>query len=117
MMRSSTHHRGGAFDGAQDAQMRAAAAFQSGQRIVDLGLARLLVVAQERRGGHEPAVDAVTALRHPFLDVRGLQRMRLFRRTEAGTRGDLAVAVGNHRSDTCAYRLIIATYAEGDGWR
>ena len=52
--------------------MRAAPAFHSGQRFPDLRLGRLFVVAQECGGGHEPAIDAVAALRHLLLDVGGL---------------------------------------------
>ena len=60
--------------------------------VLDLGVGRLLVVAQECGGGHDPAVDAIAALRHLLLDIGGLQRMRMFGRAEPGERDDLAVA-------------------------
>ena len=60
--------------------------------LFDLGLGRLLLGREERGGRHDPAVDAVAALRHLLLDVGGLQRMRLLRRAEAGQRHDLGVA-------------------------
>src|SRR5439155_13262813 len=53
----------GALDGAHDAGMGAAAAQVVRQRLLDLGLARLLVVGQEGRRFHDHAVDAVAALR------------------------------------------------------
>ena len=62
------------------------------ERAADLLVGRLLVVAQEGRRGHDPAVDAVGALRHLFLHISGLQRMRLVGRAEAGERDDLLVA-------------------------
>src|ERR1700722_9129481 len=68
----SAHHSGGAFDRLQDAHMRAAAAFQRLQRVFDLSIRRLLLVVQERGGGHDPAVHAVAALRHLFLDIDDL---------------------------------------------
>src|SRR5712692_921457 len=65
----STHHLGGALDRPQNGEMRAAPAFEALQRIPDLALARLLVVAQERRRRHDPAIDAVAALRHLLFDI------------------------------------------------
>src|SRR5262250_1170334 len=54
MASSSTHHFSGALDGAQDAHMSAASAFQALQRGLDLRFGRLLLVAQEGRGRHDP---------------------------------------------------------------
>ena len=93
--------------------VRAAAALQPGQRVADLGVGRLLLVAQERGRGHDPAVDAVAALRHLFLDVSGLQRMRLVRRAEAGERDDLAVADRRDRRDAGADRLAVEMHGAG----
>src|SRR5580692_4657816 len=75
MAPSSTHHLGGTLDRLENADVGAAAALQSGQRVLDLGFARLLVVAQEGSGRHQPAVDAVAALQHLLFDISGLQRM------------------------------------------
>src|ERR1700734_714349 len=92
----STHHLGCALDGAKDRHVRAAPAFKSFERRLDLRFGRLLLVVEKRRRRHDPAVDAVAALWDLFLDVGGLQGMRLVRRAEAGERRDLAVA---HRRD------------------
>src|SRR5580704_5966695 len=113
MALSSTHHRGRALYCAQNGHMRAAAAFQPGQGIADFGIGRLLLVAQERRRGHDPAVDAIGALRHFFLDVSRLQRMRLVRRAEAGERDDLAVADRRDRRDAGADRLAVEMHGAG----
>src|SRR5262249_12111494 len=61
---SSTHHLGRALDRAHDAHMGAAAALEAGERVLDLGIGRLLVAIEQRRRRHDPAVDAVAALRH-----------------------------------------------------
>src|SRR5258705_7192487 len=57
-----------ALDGAQDADMGAAAAFQARQRVADLGVGRPRILVEQRDRGHDPAVEAVAALRHLFLD-------------------------------------------------
>src|SRR6266487_6360 len=88
----STHHRGGTLDRAQDAHVGAAAAFEAGERFSDLRVRRFLRSIEERGRSHDPAVDAVAALRHLLLDVGLLDRMRLLRRAEAGKRDDLAPA-------------------------
>src|SRR5215471_4181897 len=89
MVVSSGHLRLGALDSAQDRHVRSAAAFQAGQRVAQLAFARLGVLLQVRGCGHDPAVDAVAALRHLLLDVRRLQRVRLLRRPQALQGGDL----------------------------
>src|ERR1700683_3096271 len=95
----STHHLGCALDGAQDRHVRAAPAFQSFERRLDLRFGRLLLVAEKRRRRHDPTVDAVAALRNLLLDIGGLQGMRLVRRAEAGKRDDLAVADRRDRGE------------------
>ncbi len=77
----------------------------------------LLVVAQEGRGRHDPAVDAVAALRHLLFDIGGLQRMRLLGRSEPGHRHDLAVADGRHRRDAGADRLAVQMHGAGAALR
>ena len=79
----------GALDRADDAGMRAAAAEIVGERLLDLGLARLLVLREEGRRLHDHAVDAVAALRGLFVDEGLLHRMRLLRRAEPFERHDL----------------------------
>ena len=108
---------GGALDRAQDAHVRAAAALEPFQRLLDLRLGRLLVVAQERRGGHDPAVDAVAALRHLLLDIGGLQRVRLLGRAEARQRHDLGVADRRQRRDAGADRLAVEMHGAGAALR
>src|SRR5690349_13658347 len=97
--------------------MRAAAAFDAGERIFDLRLRGLLVVAQERGGGHEPAVDAVAALRDLFLDVSGLQRMRLLRRAQSGERRDFAIADRRYGRNARADGLAVEVHRAGAALR
>src|SRR6185295_4923823 len=78
----STHRRG-ALDRFENADMRAAPALEPFERLLDLGFGRLLLLGEQSGGGHDPAVDAVAALRHLLLDIGGLQRVRLLRRAEA----------------------------------
>ena len=73
----------GALDGAHDAGMGAAAAEIVGERVLDVALAWLLVLGEERRRLHDHAVDAVAALRGLLVDEGLLHRMRLLRRAEA----------------------------------
>src|SRR5215831_9306278 len=80
----STHHRGGALDRAQDAHMRAAAALEAGERLSDLRVGRLLGLIEECGRRHDPAVDAVAALRHLLFHVGLLDRMGLLGRAKAG---------------------------------
>src|ERR1035437_4998843 len=103
----STHHLGGALDRLENADVRAAAALQSRQRVLDLRFARLLLVAQEGGSGHQPAVDAVTTLRHLLLDISGLQWVRLFWRSQTGQRRNLRVADGGQRCHAGARRLAV----------
>src|SRR5262249_27546578 len=77
MISSSRHALLRALDGAQDRNVRPAAALEAGERVAQLGVSRLRVLLQDRGGSHDPAVDAVAALRHLLLDVGGLQRMGL----------------------------------------
>src|SRR6266571_3931789 len=81
--------RRGALDGLDDADMGAAATEIAGERLSDIGLARLLVLRQERGGLHDHAVDAVAALHRLRVDEGLLHRMRLLDRAEALQRNDL----------------------------
>src|SRR3982750_4895289 len=71
-----------ALDGAQDGNMRTAAALEARERLAQLGIARLRAFFQERGRGHDPAIHAVATLRHLFGDIGRLQRMRLVRRAK-----------------------------------
>jgi hypothetical protein len=90
-----------------NADVGAATALQTGQGVLDLGLTRLLLVSQQGGGGHQPAVDAIAALRHLFLDVSCLQGMRFFRSAQTGERNDLGLAHGGQRCNTRARRLTV----------
>src|SRR5262245_47740804 len=97
--------------------MRAAAALEAGERVLDLVLGRLLLLIEEGGGRHDPAVDAVAALRHLFLDIGLLDRMRLLGRAEAGERHDLAVADGRDRRHAGTDRLAIELHRAGAALR
>src|SRR5258706_5258231 len=75
MVSSLRSRSGSALDCAHDRHVGAAAAFESRERGAYLRIRRFGGVAQQRRRGHHPAVDAIAALRHLFFDVRGLQGM------------------------------------------
>src|SRR4051812_40935687 len=112
-----THHRGGALDRLENADMRAATTFQALERLLDLGFARLLLLGEQRCSGHDPAVDAVAALRHLFLDVGGLQRMRLVRSAETSERHPLVARGVRNRRDAGADRLPVKMHRAGAALR
>src|SRR6516165_3773388 len=62
--------------------MRTAAAFEPGEAVADLLLRGVRGVAQQCRRGHDPAVEAIAALRHLLGDKGCLQRVRLVRGAE-----------------------------------
>src|ERR1700758_2736377 len=64
--------------------MRPAPAFEPRKTVADLLLRGVRGVAQQRRRSHDPAVEAIAALRHLLGDESCLQRMRLVRRAEPG---------------------------------
>src|SRR5262249_22090808 len=97
--------------------MRAAAALEAGERVLDLVLGWLLLLIEEGGSRHDPAVDAVAALRHLFLDIGLLNRMRLLGRAKAGKRHDLAVADGGDRRHARADRLAIEMHRAGAALR
>src|SRR5262249_37538565 len=97
MVTSSAHHLAAAPDRAQNADMRPATAFQTGERVLDLVLGRLLLLIEQGGGRHDPAVDAVAALRHLFLHIGLLDWMRLLWGADAGECHHLAVADGGDR--------------------
>ena len=63
--------------------MGAAAAFETGQALADLGIAGMRLLLEECRRGHDPAIDAVAALRHLLVDIGLLQRMRMLARSQS----------------------------------
>src|SRR5262249_32826668 len=66
---------------------------------------------------HDPAVDAVAALRHLLLHVGLLDRMRLLGRAEAGKGDDLAAAHRRHRRHAGAHRLAVDVHGAGAALR
>src|SRR5260370_20577432 len=86
----SAHHRRRALDRAQDTHVRSAAALEAGERLFDLSVGWFLVLIEERGRGHDPAADAVAALRNLLFYISLLDRMRLLGRAEAGQCDDLA---------------------------
>src|SRR2546422_2338302 len=117
MMCSSRHAALRALDGAQDGHMRAAAALEPGQGVAQLRVARFRVLLEISRGRHDPAVDAVAALRHLLLYVRRLQRMRLFRRAEAFEGSNGLAARGGDRQHARAHRLAVKVHGTSSALR
>jgi hypothetical protein len=93
--------------------MRAAAADQRSQRLLDLVLAGIGRLPQEGSGGHDPAIDAIAALIDLLLDPGGLDRVRLLRGAKAGKRGDLRLADGRHRHQAGAYGDAVDMHRAG----
>src|SRR6266850_3360817 len=114
---SSDHCRLRALDGAHDCHVRAAATFESCERIAQLRVARLRVLLQRGGRRHHPAVDAIAALRHAFGDVSGLQRMRLLGRAETRDGRHLLVCGCRHRQHTGAHRLAVEMHGAGAALR
>src|SRR5437016_5047831 len=77
--------------------MRAAAAFETGEPIAYLLLGGVRHLAQECGCGHDPAVEAIAALRHLLGDEGRLQRVRLLRRAEPGQGRDPGPGRGRDR--------------------
>src|SRR6185312_4012013 len=93
--------------------MRAAAAFQARQALADLGVRGLRVLLQQGSRRHDPAIDAIAALRGLLGDPGGLQRMWLLDRAETGQRRDLGLADRRDRRDAGAHRLAIDMHRAG----
>src|ERR1700704_2626919 len=97
--------------------MRAAAALEPGKGVLDLGVRRLLLLIEQRCRSHDPAVDAVAALRNLLLDIGLLDRMRLFRRAEAGERHHLAGAHCRYRRHAGTHGLAVDMHGTGAALR
>src|SRR5262245_29908040 len=95
MISSSRHALLRTLDGAQDRHVGAATALEAGKRVTQLGVARLRVLPEIRGGGHDPAIDAVAALRHLLGDVGRLQRVRLLGRAQPLDGGDALAATAD----------------------
>src|SRR5262245_44412692 len=104
---SSRHRVGCTTHGAHDRRMRAASALEPLERRLDLGIGRLLLGVEERRRRHDPAVDAVAALRNLLLQERLLHRMRLVRCAEPIEGLDLVTRGIGDRRRAGADRLAV----------
>jgi hypothetical protein len=93
--------------------MRAAAALQASQPVADVGLGGVRLVAQQRRRGHDPAVQAIAALRRLLMDEGRLQRVRVFRRADAGEGDDLGGADLGDRQRAGALRRAVDMHGAG----
>src|SRR3984893_8438039 len=94
---SFTQPTGGAFDGAQDADMAAAAADIVVERLGDLFSRRRRVAVEQRLGRDQNAGQAVAPLPRLLIDKGLLQRMRTVRRAQALDRHDFLAGDGRER--------------------
>src|SRR5262249_26992987 len=97
--------------------MGAATALEAGERLLDLRIGRLLRSIEKCSGSHDPAVDAIAALRHLLLHIGLLDRVRLLRRAEASERDDLAVADRRQRRHAGAHGLPVNVDGAGAALR
>src|SRR6185295_833792 len=97
----------GAFDGTEGGAVGAAAADQVRERGFDLLIGGMRFFLQQRGGGHDPAIDAVGALRNLFFEPSGLHRMGMFGSPEAGEGYDLGVLHRRNRQLAGAHRLTV----------
>src|SRR5579872_6242547 len=99
-MLSRSDRGGGALHGAQDANMRSAAAEIAREFLLDLLVAGVLGLGEKCRRLHDHAVDAIAALHGLLVDKGLLDGMRLLRRAEPLQRDDLLV--GDRRDGDAA---------------
>src|SRR5262249_8950197 len=85
-------------------------AVQAGPAVL---LARVRIAVEQRLGGHDHAVDAVTALSRLLGDEGALQRMRFLDRTQAFDRGDGGIAERADGSDAGTRRLAVDQHRSG----
>src|SRR5262249_14285509 len=87
--------------------MRPAAAEVVGERLLDLGYTRVLVLREQRNRPNDHAVEAIAALRRLLVDERLLHRGRLLRTAEALERYDFSLSHGGELGLTGMHRLVI----------
>src|SRR5216683_8250265 len=97
--------------------MGPAAAFEAGQPLADLAVARVRIILEQRRRGHHPAIDAIAALRHLLVDIGLLDRMRLLGRAEPGEGLDLAAGDRRERGDAGANGSAVEMHGAGAALR
>src|SRR3954447_14986604 len=91
-----------ALDGAQDASVGAAAALEARERFADLHVVRAWILLEQCHRGHDPAVEAVAALRHLLCDEGSLHLVWLVGLADAGERSDGLAAKRIDRGDAGA---------------
>src|SRR5258706_5409206 len=93
--------------------MRPAAADQRIELGLDLVIGRMRIAFQISRRRHDPAIDAIGALRDLLLEPCGLQGMRMLRRPQAGERGDLAFRCSRDRDHAGTNRGAVQVNGAG----
>ena len=93
--------------GFEDLPVPGAAADVAGQRLADLGVGRLGVVAQERGGRDDEARRAEAALHRAGVDERALHRMHLLAVGEILDRAHVAALGGAREDETRAHELAV----------
>jgi hypothetical protein len=99
--------------------MRSATTFEAGEPVADLLLRGMRGVAQQRRRGHDPAIEAIAALRDLLGDKGRLQRVWPVRCAEPGEGRDLGpgppprpamsrTAPAHRRHGPCRPRIVPA---------
>src|SRR6266851_461264 len=109
---SSGLHCGGAVNGFADSLVRSAAADVPAHRLVNLRIAGVRLLRQQRSRAHNLSRLAIPALRHIFLDPRFLHRMAAVVRQAFDGRNLLAGDAA-HRSDAGALRVSVNMHGAG----
>src|SRR6516165_8702963 len=97
--------------------MRPAAAFETGKPVADLLLRGVGGVAQQRRRGHDPAIEAIAALRHLLDNESRLQRVRMFGRAEPSERRHLGPRRRRYRQRALPRRRAVDMDGAGPALR
>src|SRR5207245_2192976 len=102
---------------AENPHVGAAAAEVARERRADLTLSRARRLLQQRRRGHDHAVDAVAALDRLFLDEGLLERMGFLDRAESLERRDGTADRSRHRGDAGADGVTVQVDGAGAALR
>ncbi len=87
--------------------MGAATAFEIRKGLANLWIARIGIVPKEGRRGHDPAIEAIAALRNVFLNKSRLNRVWIFFRSQPGQGCYLAPFGLRDRCDAGAGSLTV----------
>src|SRR5580658_2619860 len=93
--------------------MRTAAAFEPGEAVADFAVRGMRRRLKQRRRGHDPAIDAIAALRDLLVDISLLQGVRMLRRPEAGERGNPGPARRRYRGHARARGDAVQMHGAG----